>query len=289
MKKIALLLATALACSSYAFAADGITTWNPDYRTGVITVGGTISGTELNNLVSIEVKKDDPGRSTVFVRTYPTGENGSFTANVGMPADASGDYTMYIRSYGSTDALERDFPYINPTERGEVLVAFNKENPDDIVDAIRTYTVNKNILNIDIDIYNMLTSDSLMSIANHIIAQRPAIVGDIGGYTEINDIIEDINEKIGYEAFSCANTAEKTKKVFEVYGSTYEINSTNLKLYEDYSNFTEVEKAFLYGVLANYSATNNAGIYKAINEGVILTKIENAASPDAILKLLTKV
>ena len=285
MKKIALILSVVLAVSPMSIlAASTAECTDTDLQKGIITVEGKMDGTQVNGMVSVEVKNSSG--EIVFAGVYNTTDSdGNYIAQIGMKKDTPvGDYTIKVSSYQS-NAPEFTVSYINPDDVEDLLDAFNKSSD---VSSMRINAIEKysGVVNIRDGIYKFLENEDKDAIAQHMLDVRPD-----GGYdaTTVNQIKTDIADKMKVVAFDRAKTGEQVKLCFDAYD---DYGATDLKpyLYNEFTQLTDKDKDFAYNVMAEYKYAQdgtNDGVFNAINHAVILNKIYKASSPDQITKIIS--
>lgn len=285
MKKIALILTAVLVLSPInILAASTAECTDTDLEKGIITVEGKMDGTEVNGMVSVEVKNS--AGVTVFAGVYNTKDSdGNYTAKIGMKANSpEDDYTIKVSSYSSS-APEITVPFINPGDVTALLNAFNTSNEVSAMrqDAIEEYS---GVLSIRSGIYSFLEEEDKDAVAQHILDVRPD-----GGYeaTTVNTIKTDIADKMKVVAFDRAENAAEVKLCFEAYDD-YGAVAGNPSLYEEFTKLTEADKDFAYNAMAEYKYAANGtsdGVFNAINHAVVLNKIYREQSPSAITQLIS--
>ena len=286
MKRIALILSAVLMLSPInILAASTAVCKDTDLENGIITIEGKMDGTEVNGLVSVEVKNS--AGVTVFAGVYNTEDSsGNYTAKIGMKSDSpKGDYKIKVSSYNSS-APEITVPFINSGELQELLDAFNNATTvaEMSSDAIEKYS---DIINIRPEIYSFLENADKDVVAQYVLEVRPD-----DGYkvNTVNKIKTDIADKMKIVAFDRADTVREVKFCFDVYDDYGATNGSPV-LYEEFSKLSETDKDFAYNVIAEYKyseESTNDGVFNAINHAVILNKINKAQSPSEITKILTE-
>lgn len=286
MKRIALILSAVLMLSPInILAASTAVCKDTDLENGIITIEGKMDGTEVNGLVSVEVKNS--AGVTVFAGVYNAEDSsGNYTAKIGMKSDSpKGDYKIKVSSYNSS-APEITVSFINSGELQELLDAFNNATTVAGIrsDAIEMYS---DIINIRPEIYSFLDNADKDAVAQYVLEVRPD-----DGYkvNTVNKIKTDIADKMKIVAFDRADEGREVKLCFDVYDDYGATNGSPV-LYEEFAKLSEVDKDFAYNVIAEYKyneESTNDGVFNAINHAVILNKINKAQSPSEITKILTE-
>ena len=286
MKKLALILSAVLILSPInILAASTAECTDTDLEKGIITVEGKMDGTEVNGMVSVEVKNSTG--ATVFAGVYNTKDSdGSYTAKIGMKANSpEGDYTIKVSSYSSS-APAITVPFINPGDVAALINAFNTAATQSAMreDAIEEY---QGVLSIRTGIYSFLEEEDKNAVAQHILDVRPT-----GGYeaATVNTIKTDIADKMKVVAFDRAENGAEVKLCFEAYSDYGAANGSPL-LYEEFKKLSEADKTFAYSAMAEYKYTANGtndGVFNAINHAVILNNINKAQSPSVITQIISE-
>ena len=271
MKKT--ILTTALALTMLSNSAYAALTCMDDAKSGMITVEGFVSQTEVTNIISFDIQNKDG--ENIYTKAIPTAD-GSFKYQFKFPDDAeTGRYTFTFNSYGKTAPEAIEYNYISPADMTVILSEFNMSGTrEQMCELVAKYM---DALAIDEKWYNMMTSDDLNIIADAIL--------DGGEYESLEDVRDVAKKIISVKCVANSSSAEVVKDVFSEF-SEYYLLKDNTSLYNEYEAASDKIKNAVYLGMASGVVDTMQDVYTLFDESVLLALISNAEQPSDILKLI---
>lgn len=266
MKKI---LAICLLCIFTAVGAAAESNAVVNSETGTVKINGvseTKSGyvsVVITKPSAAEITGNNLAENSVIIYELETAEDGSFGGQFKLPADAAaGTYRVYI----SGEEKNVLFYYANETEILEAVDAVNNASAENIGEVLKKYTVEKEVLGLDLSGDYVQFEDTVNSVmAQEVKAAVPKTVAEIQICFE---------KALDAARFACGNAAAVEKAIVK---NVFELDIDEKAETKDL--------AAMYVMLRQKNETQVQKIQKTLRSSCAVVRI-NAATKGEMTKVL---
>jgi len=259
--------------SQSAYAA---VTFNENADTKVMTVSGTLEGTELTNIVSLDIENAE-GKNVYT--SFITADGGSFEYDFKLADDApTGKYTLIFNSYGLETPEKVEIYYVSVAETNAIITALN--SAADALTVKGVLDTHRAALGISERWYSLLSDEDKIVIADALFAAKGT------GYqnSDIPDIIENVRVSHAPLAFMASENEADIKTALSQFADLYDI-SVNTALSAKYDAFSAEDAAYARKLMAE-NKDNVTDMYTLYDSSVLLAEISAASQPLDILNVI---
>lgn len=274
MKKKVVIAIIASAMLMSSASAEVKLSENTDTR--VLTVSGSIDGTNKTNLISLNVNNEEG--SEVYSATIPTADGSLNDYSFKLP-DVSGKYKISLTGYEG-DPVLLDYEYISSADIAAILNSINEE--DDTSKIVELMNEKSAALDLDNSWYESLTGENKQKIADVIKNERPE-----GGYTSLEEIKSIAREKLALISIDDAKDSEAVQAAYAEFADIYKLEE-NTKLYNEYKDMSDDVKGFADNIVAAGNINAKSDLYKLFDEAVFLAMINLPKQPADITDTIDK-
>lgn len=231
---------------------------NSDTR--VITASGSIDGTKMTNLISLNVNNAEG--SEVYSASIPTAD-GKINYSFKLP-DVSGIYTMSFTAYEG-DPTVIEYEYISQSDIDAILLGINTAADDAAVtEVLKMY---RGALGLDGKWYGLLSDAGKKALAQDIIA------GKTDGrtqYSSLEEIKTIAREKLAMLTIDAAANGNAIVEAYAEFNDIYQLD-TQTKLYEEYIQLSDVAKKSAGDLVAAANISTKQDLYSIFDEAAFIT------------------
>ena len=247
---------------------------NENSDTRVITASGSVDGTKMTNLISLNIV-DDEG-SEVYSAVIPTA-NGEINYSFKLP-DKSGKYQISFTGYnGEPTVIE--YEYLSKADIETILTGINNAADESAVIAVLDGNVTA--LGLNGNWYKNLSSDGKNKIAKAI------LTGRADGYTSLETIKNIAREQLATAAAAEITDGDSLAAAYAEFNDIYKLE-TNTKLYEEYTKLSEAGKKNADEIAAAAGSDTLEALYKNFDEAAFLAMINASKQPADVTDIIDK-
>ena len=251
-------------------------TINENADTKIMTVSGTMEGTELTNLVSFDIE-DSQGKN--IYRSFIDTKNGEFSYDFILADETpTGRYTLIFNSYGLETPEKIEIDYVSVNETTAIISSLN--SAADSAAVVEVMDVHGEALGISQRWYSLLSDNDKIVIADVILAGK----GEGYNNNDIRKIKEDVRVTLAPMAFMASETETDIETALLQFEDIYDIEN-NTVLSEKYDAFSNEATTYARKLMSE-NKDNITDIYTLFDSSVLLTYISVAGQPLDIINII---